>query len=102
MRVLRATDLQTTNILVGAKDVYVLGVVNGQEAQSDVAVGGGSDPVWGEGAGAGPHNLGDPIAWTILPKDGPSHLGLRYGVLPAHQMALIASGCVPSRLSDGV
>ena len=30
---------------------------------------------------------------TILRHDGPNHLGLRYDVLAAHQMALITSGC---------
>ena len=39
----------------------------------------------------------NPTTWTILRHDGPNHLGLRYNVLPAHQMALIASGCVPFR-----
>ena len=36
-----------------------------------------------------------PTTWTILRHDGPNHLGLLYNVLPAHQMALIISGCVP-------
>ena len=39
----------------------------------------------------------DPTTWTILQKDGPNHLRLRYNVLPAHQMALITSGCAPFR-----
>ena len=29
--------------------------------------------------------------------DGPNHLGLRYNALPSHRMALITSGCAPSR-----
>ena len=37
----------------------------------------------------------DATTWTILQKDGPNHLGLRYNVLLAHQMALITSGYVP-------
>ena len=40
---------------------------------------------------------GAPTTWTVLQKHGPNHLGLRYNVLPAHQMALITSGFVPSR-----
>ena len=39
----------------------------------------------------------DPTTWTILQKDGPNHLGLRYNELHEHQMALITSGCVPCR-----
>ena len=42
----------------------------------------------------------DPTTWTILQKDGPNHLRLRYNVLPAHQMALITSGCAPFRVID--
>ena len=41
----------------------------------------------------------DPTIWTILQKDDPDHLGLRYSVLPAHQMSLITSGCAPFRHS---
>ena len=37
--------------------------------------------------------------WTILQKDGPTYLGLWHNVLPEHQMALITSGCAPSRMS---
>ena len=38
-----------------------------------------------------PHNMDyPPQRWPL------NHLGLRYNVLPAHQMALITSGCVPS------
>ena len=37
------------------------------------------------------HPMGDP------PKYDPNHLGLRCSALPEHQMALITSGCVPSR-----
>ena len=40
---------------------------------------------------------GRPTTWTILQHDGPDHLGLCYNALPEHQMALIASGCAPSR-----
>ena len=40
---------------------------------------------------------GHPTTWTILQKDDPYHLGLRYNVLPVHQMALITSGCAPFR-----
>ena len=40
-----------------------------------------------------PHNI-----WTVLRKDGPNHLGLRYHALSEHQMALTTSGCVPFRL----
>ena len=36
--------------------------------------------------------------WTVLQNDGPNHLGLRCNALPAHQMALITSGCVPFRV----
>ena len=39
-----------------------------------------------------------PARWTILQHDGPNHLGLLYNALPGHQMALIASGCVPFRI----
>ena len=42
-------------------------------------------------------DAGTPITWTILRYDGPNHLGLRYNLLPAYQMALITSGCVPFR-----
>ena len=38
-----------------------------------------------------------PTTWTILQKDGPSHLGLWYNALPEHQMARITSGCAPCR-----
>ena len=41
-----------------------------------------------------------PKTWTILQKDGSDHLGLRYNMLPALQMALITLGCVPSRNCD--
>ena len=34
-----------------------------------------------------------PTTWTVLQKDGPD----RYNVLYEHQMALITSGCAPSR-----
>ena len=37
----------------------------------------------------------DPTTWTVLQHDGPNHFGLWYNMLPAHQMALITSGCVP-------
>ena len=36
-----------------------------------------------------------PTTWTILPKHGPNHPGLRYDALPEHQMALITSDGVP-------
>ena len=39
----------------------------------------------------------DPTTWTILQYYGRNQLGLRYNMLPAHQMALITSGCVPFR-----
>ena len=40
--------------------------------------------------------------WTILPKDGPDHLGLRCNAFPEQQMALlITSNCVPSRKDEG-
>ena len=39
----------------------------------------------------------DPTIWTVLQHDGPDYLGLWYNALPEHQMALIASGCVPFR-----
>ena len=39
----------------------------------------------------------DPTKWTILQHDGPDNLGLWYNALPERQMALIASGCVPSQ-----
>ena len=42
---------------------------------------------------------GHPTTWTILHKDDPNHLGLRFNVLPAHQMALITSGSVPFRFT---
>ena len=38
---------------------------------------------------------GPPTPWTILQQDGLNHLGLWYGALPEHQMALITSGCAP-------
>ena len=47
--------------------------------------------LWPFNDGAGPHNMDCP------PKDGPNYLGLRYNMLTEHQMALIASGCVPLR-----
>ena len=34
--------------------------------------------------------------------DGPNHLGSRHNVLPAHHMALIASGCVPWKVSGRI
>ena len=37
--------------------------------------------------------------WTVIRHDGPNHLGLRCNALPEHQMALITSGCTPSRPS---
>ena len=40
---------------------------------------------------------GTPTTWTMFQQDGPDHLGLRCNELPEHQMALITSGCVPSR-----
>ena len=43
------------------------------------------------------NRCGHPTAWTILRYDGPNHLGLWCNVLPEYQMALITSGCVPSR-----
>ena len=34
------------------------------------------------------------IKWTILPKYGPNHLGLRYNALPEHQMDTTMGGKV--------
>ena len=45
-----------------------------------------------------PEQVRDPTTWTILQHDGPDHLALWYNALPKHQMALIASGCVPSSM----
>ena len=36
-----------------------------------------------------------PTTWTTIQNDDPNHLGLRCNAFPAHQMALITSGCVP-------
>ena len=49
------------------------------------------------GCAARAHLVRGPKTRTILQKHGPNHLGLRYNELPEHQMALITSGCVPSR-----
>ena len=38
---------------------------------------------------------------TSLQHNGPNYLGWLYNALPEHQMALIASGCVPFKKSSG-
>ena len=48
-----------------------------------------------------PPTVRDPTTWTILPKHGPNHLGLRYNALPEHQMSLITLDGVPFR-PDGL
>ena len=44
---------------------------------------------------------GTPQIWTILQKDGPNDLGLWYNALREHQMSLMTSGCVSSRVLKG-
>ena len=39
----------------------------------------------------------EPTTWTIIQNDDPNHLGMRCNGFHEHQMALITSGCVPSR-----
>ena len=40
----------------------------------------------------------NPTTWTTLLSDGTNHLGMCCNALPGHQIAVITSGCAPSRV----
>ena len=76
------------------KEVETVGAGRGEEEEAEAA---GSPSALGLMAVYA--QVRGPTTWTIIQKHGPNHLGIRYNVLPAHQMALINSGCVPSSVS---